>query len=74
MLSVAGCDAAATEWYRLIVLQPIASVDPVGRARVTALRADSAGQRFVLTGGACDVDRVCRAAAALARIAFAATE
>eukprot|EP00969_Alexandrium_andersonii_P209616 9259525-Alexandrium_andersonii.AAC.1 len=74
MLSVAGYDAAVTEWYRPVALRPVASVDPIGRARVAALRVDSAKQRIVLTGGACDVDRVCRPASALARTAFTATE
>eukprot|EP00969_Alexandrium_andersonii_P042872 1880190-Alexandrium_andersonii.AAC.1 len=70
MLSVAGYDASVAEWYRPIVLRPVASDDPVGRARVTALRVGTAEQRFVLTGGVCDVDLVCRAASAVARTAF----
>eukprot|EP00969_Alexandrium_andersonii_P088966 3926675-Alexandrium_andersonii.AAC.1 len=74
MLAVAGYGAAVSEWCRPVVMRPVASVDPAGRARVAALSVDSAERCFVVAGSACDVDRVCRAASALARTAFAAAE
>eukprot|EP00969_Alexandrium_andersonii_P341259 15084749-Alexandrium_andersonii.AAC.1 len=70
MLAVAGYHIVVSEWSRPVVAQPVASVDPVGRARITALSVDSAEHRFALTGGACDIGRICRAASVLARAAF----
>eukprot|EP00969_Alexandrium_andersonii_P142567 6304101-Alexandrium_andersonii.AAC.1 len=74
MLSVARYEPLVSKWFRSVVLRPVASSDPVGRARIAALTVDSTKQRTVLAGEGCDVDRVRRAAAARARAAFAAAE
>eukprot|EP00969_Alexandrium_andersonii_P045964 2016640-Alexandrium_andersonii.AAC.1 len=73
MIAVAGY-GAVSEWFHPVVVRPIAPVGPAGRARVAALSVDLAEHCFALTGGACDVGRICRAASALARTALAATE
>eukprot|EP00969_Alexandrium_andersonii_P133359 5897587-Alexandrium_andersonii.AAC.1 len=52
MLAQIGYGQRASEWFRPVVLRPLASSDPGCRLRMVSLSAEAAVQCFVRTGGA----------------------